>query len=92
MSDEFNSINDPLFFLHHANLDYLWALWEEHDLKRLSDFSAPAGEMYGPVTGLEMGVYAPGRVTRDVMDTLNRDGMGILCFKYEGLGIEMYLP
>jgi tyrosinase len=84
MSDEFNSINDPLFFLHHANLDYLWALWQSQDPKRLSEFSAPPG------TRLDMGVYAPGRTAREVLDTQNTDGKGILCFKYEGLGVERY--
>lgn len=86
MSDEFNSINDPIFFLHHANLDYLWALWEEQDPKRSSEFSAPPG------TRLDMGVYAKPAQAREVLDTLNRDGKGILCFRYEGLAIEKYMP
>jgi len=85
MSDEFNSINDPLFFQHHANLDYLWALWQEQDLKRLADYSAQPGEGFTKDTRLEMGVYAPKRLVKQVMDSQNRDGKGVLCFLYEGL-------
>ena len=92
MMDPVNSVNDPLFFLHHAALDYLWALWEEQDLKRLSDYSAQAGEEYSAATQLSMGVYAPAKLVKDVMDTQNRDGKGTLCFKYEGIPIERYFP
>lgn len=84
MSDEFNSINDPLFFLHHANLDYLWALWQSQSPSRLKEFSAPPG------TVLDMGLYAPQRMASEVLDTENRDGKGILCFRYEGLKMDEY--
>ncbi|KAF2666287.1 Di-copper centre-containing protein [Microthyrium microscopicum] len=90
MGDPFNSPNEPLFFLHHANLDYLWALWQEQDPKRLSDFSKQRGEEYGANTRLEMGVLAPVKLVKEVMDTQNRDQKGSLCFKYEGLSVESY--
>lgn len=33
---------DPLFFLHHANMDRLWWSWQTRDLsKRLKDISGP---------------------------------------------------
>jgi tyrosinase len=90
MSDEFNSPNEPLFFLHHGNLDYLWALWEEQDLKRLTDYSKLPGDIFDAETQLDMGLFAPPRKAKHVMDTLNRDGKGVLCFKYEGLGMKAY--
>ena len=34
------SPNDPVFFLHHANIDRLWAEWERRH-----------GMLYAPVTG-----------------------------------------
>lgn len=38
MSDLFTSVNDPIFFLHHANVDRMWWLWQTMDLpKRLKD-------------------------------------------------------
>jgi tyrosinase len=92
MGDEFNSPNEPLFFLHHANLDQLWALWEEQDLKRLSDYSAQVGEAYGANTQLAMGLFGPVKTVKDVIDTQNRNGKGSLCFKYEGIPVERYGP
>jgi tyrosinase len=29
------SPNDPVFFLHHANVDRLWALWQERNPRQL---------------------------------------------------------
>jgi tyrosinase len=97
MGDPFTSTNDPLFFLHHAGLDRLWAIWQEQDLEpRLKDvsgggtglFSMP-GSTLKLDTPIWMGFSAPDRPVRDVMDTLNRDGKGFLCYKYDK-GVEMY--
>lgn len=32
MLDAFSSPGDPTFFLHHAQIDRLWALWQNADL------------------------------------------------------------
>jgi len=94
MMDPFNSVNDPLFFMHHAAMDQLWALWQEQDLKRLYDFSTKRAEKppFTPDSPLQVGIFAPERKAKEVSDTQNRDGNGILCFKYEGLPIEKYMP
>jgi hypothetical protein len=34
-------------------------------------------------TPIWMGFAAPDKVMKDVMDTSNRDGKGILCYKYD---------
>jgi tyrosinase len=39
------SVNDPVFFLHHANVDRLWAIWQRKT-------PTPA---YAPVTGADTG-------------------------------------
>lgn len=31
--------NDPIFYLHHANIDRIWAKWQGDNLTRLNDFS-----------------------------------------------------
>jgi tyrosinase len=102
MGDLFTSTNDPLFYLHHAGLDRLWAMWQELDTeKRLYDISKPdetaGGPPFGPPerpmtldTPLWMGFGAPDRPVRDVMDTMNRNGKGFLCYKYDK-GAEMYV-
>ena len=32
---------DPVFFLHHANLDRLWTEWQSRDTKRLTAIGGP---------------------------------------------------
>ena len=40
MLDVVGSPNDPLFFLHHTNLDRLWWVWQQANLTaRLNDIS-----------------------------------------------------
>lgn len=83
MNDPMNSVNDPMFFMHHAAMDRLWALWQEQDVKRIQD--APQTEMW-------IGPLEPNRRRIDeVYDTQNRDGKGILCYKYEGKPFEYYI-
>jgi tyrosinase len=93
MVDPLNSVNEPIFWLHHGGIDYFWSIWQDQDPKRLYDLDASKGRQLGSNAGearLEMGDFAPERKVRDVADSLNRDGNGILCFKYEGLPIEAY--
>jgi len=97
MRDTFTSINDPIFFVHHAGLDRIWALWQEMDIEnRLHSVGPPADKEKEPVslgldTPLWLGVFGPDRKVSDVFDTLNRDGRGVLCYKYEGLPASAYL-
>jgi tyrosinase len=94
MQDLFTSTNDPLFFLHHAGLDRVWAIWQELSPSHLYDLSAPSNASATPPfrlggpdisfnTPIWMGFAAPTRSVRDVIDTQNRDGKGFLCYKYE---------
>ncbi|KAF8053885.1 hypothetical protein FPV67DRAFT_1443039 [Lyophyllum atratum] len=42
IGDAYNSPGDPIFYLHHANLDRLFWIWQKKDLKiRLKDVSGP---------------------------------------------------
>ncbi len=43
------SPNDPVFFLHHCNIDRLWALWQQ----------LHPTESYLPVTGGQYGIILP---------------------------------
>lgn len=97
MGDPFTSTNDPLFFLHHAALDRIWSIWQDANIKdRLFDVGKPEtgflALFFTPLklqTPIWMGFAAPDRPARDVMDTINRDGKGFLCYKYDK-GAEMY--
>jgi len=90
MADPINSLNDPIFYLHHGGLDYLWALWQEQDPKRLrAGKDAVEGQLRD--VPLWMGVFATQKSSFEVLDTSNRDGKGFLCYKYDGLSIKSYL-
>lgn len=36
---QMHSPNDPMFWFHHANLDRMWAEWQDMDPTRLADYS-----------------------------------------------------
>ena len=91
MGDLYVSPSDPIFYLHHANLDRLWWSWQTYDLEaRLKDISGPinimdyANTLGGNVTldfPMTVGVNAP-NVT--VGQTMNIVG-GTLCYQYDNL-------
>jgi tyrosinase len=59
IGDAYNSPGDPLFYLHHTNLDRLFYLWQQQDLStRLSDVS-------GPIIPFDYNNAAGGNVTLD---------------------------
>ncbi|KAH7082308.1 hypothetical protein FB567DRAFT_530999 [Paraphoma chrysanthemicola] len=37
----FTSPNDPVLFLHHAQLDRLWAIWQQLTPERMKDYGGP---------------------------------------------------
>jgi tyrosinase len=91
MTNVWSSINDPLFWMHHAQLDRVWALWQSLNEKNIY---AIGGPIYPNGTGLmtleypvEMASYiAPTLTIRAVMDTRNKNGKGALCYYYQENG------
>ncbi|KAG5657919.1 hypothetical protein KAF25_007952 [Fusarium avenaceum] len=94
LMDIFSSPNDPLFWLHHTQLDYMWSLWQKADKSRLADIGgARTIDGFGPSsdkvelttldTPLWMGFMNDDVPVKAVMDTLNGDGEGVLCYEYE---------
>ncbi|KAF8966549.1 hypothetical protein BDZ97DRAFT_1756424 [Flammula alnicola] len=91
MGDLYNSPADPVFFLHHANLDRVRWSWQKKDLStRLKDISGSIILMDHPnlkggnVTlafPLSLGVNAPNVTIADVMDIQG----GTLCCDYDHL-------
>jgi hypothetical protein len=83
-----SSISDPVFYLHHANLDRIWYIWQKQSPGNIYDMGGPIHPNGTSITTLDyiidMGKYmAPGIPIRAVMDTLNRNGQGILYYQYE---------
>jgi tyrosinase len=90
MMNVWSSINDPIFFMHHGNLDRLWSIWQRQAPGNLYDMGGPIwpfGSGPGNVTLntiVDMGLFmAPSLPINAVMDTLNANGQGVLCYQYE---------
>ena len=80
---ELISATDPLFFLHHAQVDRLWWLWQQKDLKnRLYEYNGRSrddSDAEAVLTDrLEMHSLTPDVPVSDVMDTK----AGPLCYLY----------
>ncbi|KAK6857081.1 Di-copper centre-containing protein [Apiospora arundinis] len=78
------SPNDPLFFLHHGMVDFLWWQWQEKNSARLTDYNGVAshvGEDKAREVALDdilaMNGIEKDVTVRDVMDT-----RGSLCYTY----------
>ncbi|KAK4206575.1 tyrosinase [Rhypophila decipiens] len=95
MGDLFVSPADPIFHLHHANLDRLWWSWQKLDLAaRLTDISGPLFLMdYSNASGgnatlatpLTVGVSGQDVTVGDVMDITRCGTAGALCYDYDNL-------
>ncbi|KAM0333026.1 hypothetical protein ACHAQA_001683 [Verticillium albo-atrum] len=80
------SPNEPLFFLHHANVDRVWAKWQGRNETRLADYTGfvdrdqttPAS-ITDTMPVMELGDVAP--VVQDYMDTQ----AGPLCYTYSDM-------
>ena len=78
------AFTDPLFFLHHTQLDRLWWKWQQVDVKnRLRDYSGRA--VFNSTEGraglddvLWFGDLGPSVKVSDIMDTRG----GLLCYMY----------
>lgn len=75
---------EPLFFLHHTQVDRLWTKWQQEDLSRREfDYSGPILNSQNQIVNatlddmLVMGGLAEDLRVRDVMSTNGR-----LCYKY----------
>jgi hypothetical protein len=79
--------------MHHANLDRIWAIWQRQATANLYDIGGPIWPFgigpNGPGTTtlntiMEMGQYmAPSLPISTVMDTVNANRKGFLCYQYE---------
>lgn len=92
MGDLNTSPADPLFHLHHANLDRLWWSWQSLNLPaRLSDISGPS-IMMNPASPnvtlahpLSVGVSGVDTTVGDVMKIDACGTGGSMCYTYDSL-------
>lgn len=74
---------DPIFYLHHANLDRIWWNWQQVNPSRLYEVSGRSAitPLYQNITldfGLDMGGFAPTEPIREVMDIYSEP----MCYTY----------
>lgn len=75
-------VQDPIFWLHHVQLDRLWWQWQkEAPKRRLEDYKQHESERQRPTSlqnVLQYGGLAEGVKVGKVMNTENN----ILCYRY----------
>ena len=84
--NQYNSPGEPLFYLHHANIDRVLWLWQQKDLKRrLFEVGGPVKPLdYGGVNvtldfEVDLGALAGSVKLRALLST---EG-GVLCYTYD---------
>ena len=81
MFDLFTSPNDPAFFFHHANVDRMWTIWQDRDLKSrqyalngtILNYDPPTAPLLTLDTVVNWGVLGPAKPFRQLMSNLKGD-------------------
>lgn len=92
MTDKWASPADPIFWLHHSNIDRSWWSWQTRDLEaREFDISGPLvsgdyGNLLGgnATLGSEIWVFLTGTLYLQVADVMHIQ-KGPLCYTYDEL-------
>jgi len=82
--DIYSSSSEPLFFLHHSQIDRLWTKWQSQNPSRLTEITGPilpftSGPMVTLATILNLDVLSKNLTIADVMNTMG----GALCYTYQ---------
>lgn len=87
MQDFHSSPNDPVFFLHHAMIDRVWAIWQALDAENRQDAiygtstlnNSPPSPEKSLTDRIAFGFAGQDEIFGDLMDTLG----GKFCYRYE---------
>ncbi|KAK4943931.1 hypothetical protein LTR10_016647 [Elasticomyces elasticus] len=88
--ETFTAPYDPLFYLHHTQLDRLWYIWQQRNPERVMEYSGHEGrhsiESAKLTDKIKMGGWAEEIEVRQVMDTegatKSDDGQALLCYRH----------
>ena len=91
MGGDFESMvapTDPVFFLHHSQLDRLWWIWQHADASRKDAYNGPVSSSSNDTAArlsdtLSLGDLAPEVNVGDIIDT---EG-AVLCYRYDSVAI-----
>lgn len=89
MLDAFSSPGDPTFFLHHAQIDRLWALWQNADVPTrqyalsgtrtfLNWPPSPVGKLEDVIDLGKLSSGGRGSMMKEFMSTME----GRFCYEY----------
>jgi tyrosinase len=85
LEDFHSSPNDPVFYIHHAQIDRIWTVWQYMDREARQNQIYGTNSLEGDGTtmtlqdSLPFGLVADSPVFGDLMDTL----AGPYCYRYE---------
>jgi hypothetical protein len=79
MNDPDTSASDPLFYIHHANVDRLWEIWVRHEAQTVSNY--PAGFL--AKTYMFPGGQSRPAFTYSVRDILDTTSLGYTYDSYD---------
>jgi tyrosinase len=87
MQDFHSSPNDPIFFLHHAMVDRVWAIWQALDSESRQNAiegtetlnNSPPSRKMELTDSLAFGFAGQNEIFGDLMDTMG----GKFCYRYE---------
>ncbi|KAK1232749.1 hypothetical protein PQX77_004107 [Marasmius sp. AFHP31] len=79
----YNAPNDIMFYMHHANVDRIWAQWQEANAARLSDYGGFRDQSRTQQASIDdelpvYGLFDSPPLVRDYMNTRG----GALCYVY----------
>eukprot|EP00842_Homolaphlyctis_polyrhiza_P006073 jgi/Hompol1/6467/HPOL_004997-RA len=87
MADPQTSVNDPVFFMHHRNLDRLWAQWQDQHPDLAGDYSGNVGSGQDNNDAslddsMDMFGYSDPAPVSDMIDSRGGGAGGLICFQY----------
>ncbi|KAJ3310233.1 hypothetical protein HDV04_005172 [Boothiomyces sp. JEL0838] len=85
MCDPRISPNDPIFFMHHANVDRLWSVWQQSNpAKFLKAYGGSGADANAKATDImSMFGVAPNAPVSDMFVTNSNAANGRMCFVYD---------
>jgi tyrosinase len=91
MQNPWSSTNDPIFFMHHAGIDWIWSVWQSLSEENANALSGPIYPNGTGTVNLTYPIYFAPFIAQDVtieavMDTEDKNGKGVLCYIYEDAG------
>ncbi|KAF2161255.1 hypothetical protein M409DRAFT_59258 [Zasmidium cellare ATCC 36951] len=74
---------EPLFFLHHGQLDRMWWIWQQKSAKNRQAYSGPASSRSNATASLTDVLPLRGLARDPLVEEIIDTEKGLLCYKYD---------